>query len=159
MAELALVLAMIFLGSQAPQQPRPAAGGDPGQLSATPSPAATPQPSPTPTVGRSAPGLTPTPQSADVRMASKGDHDAARRLAAAIVEQGHGQRVGMILLFGVTFDANTPAGGDAVAEAMRGMLLAEPGLAQDPPVIDCYHQFPGPDHPLGQVVAKVFYYA
>lgn len=149
MAELALVLMMIFIGSQTPHLPSTAG---------TPSSSVQPTVIPQPTGTGGAPGLIREGYKTAVRMASMGDRDAARKLAAKIAEEGQGKRVGMILLFGVSFSAD-PAAGEVVSEAMKGMLLADPTLAGNPPIIDCYHQIRGPEYPRGLIMAKVFYYA
>ncbi|GAA4304528.1 hypothetical protein GCM10023148_58250 [Actinokineospora soli] len=124
-AELALVLVVIVMGAEAPK---------PKASPPTPSPTATPRPttSPRPTGKAPQPGLRLDSVLFTVPVPPNGGDAVERFKAGVAANVKRGERIGLILLFGVSRTADS-LGGTAVSRQLVDQLVAArvPGL---PPV-------------------------
>lgn len=147
MAELALILMIVMIGSQTPL---PVSAATP-----TPTPSvATPEASPPAPSQPAAPvGLVTDPKWFSAPL--DGGHEAAGASLADQITQS-GIRPGLILLWGIGSEQT----GSAVSSGVRASLQPRLNAAFDPdPAIRAYYKGPSSQFARGRVYAEVFYYS
>lgn len=144
LAEVALILMVIFQGAQ-----------DPGE--ATPNGSDSISPSPKPT-NCPPPGVQSTfDRIGGIVLDGPNDRSAARKLVARIKATAN-HRPGIILVFGVSYSASSPSSGTRVAEDLIDMVRDMSFYDRWKPAMRPFLQIYGPGFQTGEVFADVYYY-
>lgn len=157
LAEVALILMVIFQGSQSPTAPE-VPTGDSSVAHPPPKPPSTDPTPPEDDVTCRPAGLRRQPEEKASVVLGRGHDARAARTLVSRIAAGPGHRPGLILLFGVSYSSSSPNGGQAVSEDLARLISSSTFGRRYRPVIRPFLQVYGPQYRTGEVFADVYYF-